>query len=93
MLISNKVVKELKEGVITKEEVVNELIAVYPIKSIVEDYVDMVMTIPTEQPKITISREEFEMLTNIFKVRGEKVVDGEVVKENRGRKRKQNEIL
>lgn len=88
MLISNKVVKELKEGVITKEEVVNELIAVYPIKSIVEDYVDMVMTIPTEQPKITISREEFEMLTNIFKVRGEKVVDGEVVKENRGRKRK-----
>lgn len=88
MLISNKVLKELKEGIVTKDEVVNELINTYTVKAIVEDYVDIAMTVPTEQPKITISREEFDLLTNIFKVRGEKVVDGEVVKENRGRKRK-----
>lgn len=88
MLISNKVLKELREGIVTKDEVVNELINTYTVKAIVEDYVTMAMETPTEQPKITISREEFDLLTNIFKVRGEKVVDGEVVKENRGRKRK-----
>ena len=88
MLITNKVLKELKDGIVTKEEVINELIANYTVKAIVEDYVDMAMAVPTEQTKITISREEFDFLTNIFKVRGEKVVDGEVVKENRGRKRK-----
>lgn len=88
MLITNKVLRELKDGMVTKEEVINELIANYTVKAIVEDYVDIAMAVPTEQPKITISREEFDLLTNIFKVRGEKVVDGEVVKENRGRKRK-----
>lgn len=88
MLITNKVLKELKEGEVTKEEVVNELIANYPVTSIVEDYVTLAMEATIDCNKIVVSREEFEAIVSLFKVRGEKVVDGEVVTETRGRKRK-----
>lgn len=85
MLISNKVLKELKEGLITREEVVNELINTYSIKAIVEDYVTMVMETPGDNMKITVSQEEYESVMALFKIRGKKV-GGET--ETRGRKRK-----
>lgn len=85
MLITNKVLKELKEGLITREEVVNELIDTYSIKAIVEDYVNLVMETPGDNVKITVSQEEYESIVSLFKIRGKKV-DGET--ETRGRKRK-----
>lgn len=85
MLITNKVLKELKEGLITREEVVNELINTYSIKAIVEDYVNMAMETPGENVKITVSQEEYESVMALFKIRGKKI-DGET--ETRGRKRK-----
>ena len=88
MLLNNKVLKELKEGVVSPVEVCDYLMSAYPVKAIVEDYVKMVMEAPVESTKITINKEEFEAIVSLFKVRGEKVVDGEVVTETRGRKRK-----
>lgn len=85
MLITNKVLKELKEGLITKDEVVNELLNTYPVKAIVEDYVNMTLQTPAENVKITVSQEEYESIVSLFKIRGKKV-DGET--ETRGRKRK-----
>ena len=85
MLITNKVMKELKEGLITREEVVNELINTYSIKAIVEDYVNLAMETPGDNVKITVSQEEYESIISLFKIRGKKV-DGET--ETRGRKRK-----
>lgn len=85
MLISNKVLKELKEGLITREEVVNELINTYSIKAIVEDYVNMTLQNPAENMKITVSQEEYESIVSLFKIRGKKV-DGET--ETRGRKKR-----
>ena len=85
MLITNKVIRELKEGTITKDEVVNELINTYSIKAIVEDYVNMTLQTPAENVKITVSQEEYESVMALFKIRGKKI-DGET--ETRGRKRK-----
>lgn len=85
MLITNKVLKELKEGLITKDEVVNELINTYSIKAIVEDYVNLVMETPGDNVKITVSQEEYESIVSLFKIRGKKV-DGET--ETRGRKKR-----
>lgn len=85
MLISNKVLKELKEGIITKDEVVNELINTYTVKAIVEEYVNLVMEIPGENVKITVSQEEYESIISLFKIRGKKI-GGET--ETRGRKKK-----
>jgi hypothetical protein len=88
MLLNNKVLKELKEGEVTPTEVCDYIMSAYPIKAIVEDYVKLVMETPVENAKITVNKEEFEAIVSLFKVRGEKVVDGEVVTETRGRKRK-----
>lgn len=85
MLITNKVLKELKEGLITREEVVNELINTYSIKAIVEDYVNLVMETPGDNMKITVSQEEYESIVSLFKIRGKKI-DGET--ETRGRKKR-----
>lgn len=85
MLISNKVLKELREGIVTKDEVVNELINTYSIKAIVEDYVNLVMETPGDNVKITVSQEEYESVMALFKIRGKKV-GGET--ETRGRKKK-----
>lgn len=85
MLITNKVLKELKEGTITKENVVNELINTYPVKAIVEEYVTMAMETPGENVKITVSQEEYDSIVSLFKIRGKKI-DGET--ETRGRKKK-----
>lgn len=85
MLITNKVLRELREGIIGKEEVVNELINIYPIRAIVEEYVTMAMETPTDNVKITVSQEEYESIISLFKIRGKKM-DGET--ETRGRKKK-----
>ena len=85
MLISNKVLKELREGIVTKDEVVNELINTYSIKAIVEDYVTVAMETPTENNKIVVSQEEYESIVSLFKIRGKKV-GGET--ETRGRKKR-----
>lgn len=85
MLITNKVLKELREGLITREEVVNELINTYSIKAIVEDYVTMVMETPGDNVKITVSQEEYESIVSLFKIRGKKQC-GDI--ETRGRKKK-----
>lgn len=85
MLITNKVIRELKEGTITKDEVVNELINTYSIKAIVEDYVNLVMETPGDNVKITVSQEEYESIVSLFKIRGKKI-DGET--ETRGRKKR-----
>lgn len=66
MLITNKVLKELKDGEVTKEEVVNELIANYPVTSIVEDYVTLAMETPIDCNKIVVSREEFEAIVSLL---------------------------
>ena len=85
MLITNKVLKELKDGMVTKEEVINELIANYTVKAIVEDYVNLVMETPGDNVKITVSQEEYESIVSLFKIRGKKI-DGET--ETRGRKKR-----
>lgn len=85
MLITNKVLKELKEGLISREEVVNELINTYSIKAIVEDYVNLAMETPGDNVKITVSQEEYESIVSLFKIRGKKI-GGET--ETRGRKKR-----
>lgn len=88
MLLNNKVIKELKEGVVSTAEICDYLMSAYPVKAIVEDYVNMIKETPVENAKITVNKEEFKTIVSLFKVRGEKVIDGEVVSETRGRKRK-----
>ena len=88
-MINAKVLKELREGTTTPKEVIYYFVNNYPTKTIATDYVKLLMETPTENNKIVVSQEEYAMITSLFKIRGTKIVDGEIVKESRGRKRKE----
>ena len=73
-----KELKAIKEGKLT----VDELLEIYPVKTLVNDLLEMVLAKPvvvTEQPKITVTQQEYEQITGLFRVRGTS---------NRGRKAK-----
>lgn len=44
------------------------------------------------KPQIIITAEEFEQIQSLFKIRGQRVVDGEVIQERRGRPRLNKEL-
>lgn len=72
---------ELEEYVLTN----------YPITAIIKDYVKLYMSAKNEDNKpqqISVTEAEYELITNLFKIRGQRVLNGVVVKELRGRPRK-----
>lgn len=44
------------------------------------------------KPQIIVTAEEFEQIQSLFKIRGQRVVDGEVIQERRGRPRLNKEL-
>lgn len=93
MLISNKAYKELKEGIITKDEMIAEIIKNYPIQLVVEDYVNLLLSNREDNVKIVVDKDEYERILSLFKVRGYKdrpLTICEMVTETRGRKPKTN---
>ena len=73
-----KELKAIKAGKLT----VDELLEIYPVKTLVNDLLEMVLAKPVvvaEQPKITVTQQEYEQITGLFRVRGTS---------NRGRKAK-----
>ena len=72
-----KELKAIKEGKLT----VDELLEIYPVKVLVNDLIEMVLAKPApvvaEQPKITVTTQEWEQISNLFRIKGSS---------NRGRK-------
>lgn len=62
---------------------VDELLEKYPVKNLISDLLEMVNTkvdsVVVEQPKIAVSKEEFEQIAGMFRIKGTS---------NRGRKPK-----
>jgi hypothetical protein len=88
MLLTDKQIKDLKEGIDTKREVCDYLLNTYPIQRIVDDYVELIMKTDINDSKIVVTEEEYQAILSLFKVKGQRLIDGQVVKETRGRKRK-----
>lgn len=87
MLLTDKQIKDLKEGIDTKIEVCDYLLRTYPIQRIVDDYVELIMKTDINDSKIVVTEEEYQAILSLFKVKGQRLIDGQVVKETRGRKR------
>lgn len=53
---------------------VDELLEKYPVKNLISDLLEMVNTkvdaVVVEQPKIAVSKEEFEQICSIFRIKG-----------------------
>lgn len=75
-----------------QETVCNKLLNDYPINAIVRSYVKLVAESEWENVKIPVSREEFEAIMNLFRVKGERLINGEIRMETRGRKRKDYKV-
>ena len=84
--MTNKIKQMLRYE--SQETVCNRLVDEFPIKAIIRSYVKLVAESEWENVKIPVSREEFEAIMNLFRVKGERVINGEITMETRGRKRK-----
>ena len=71
-----------------QEKVCNKLLNECPANAIIRSYVKLVAESEWENVKIPVSRGEFEAITNLFRIKGERLINGEVVVETRGRKKK-----
>lgn len=88
MLLTNKQIKDLKDGVDSKRELYDYIISTYSVSRIVDEYLELIMKCDITDNKITVSQEEYETIISLFKVKGTKMVNGAVVPETRGRKPK-----
>lgn len=81
--INKKTVHLLENGEITIKDVAQDLLEKYPITEIATALAELLTTkqetVYVEQPKITVTQQEYEQITGMFRVRGTS---------NRGRKAK-----
>lgn len=76
---------KIADGASNVDEVASYLIDNYPAGAIAKSLAEVLMTdVKTDTP-ITVSETEYERICSLFRVRGLKVVDGEIIRENRGR--------
>lgn len=59
----------------------------YPMPQIVKAFAELIITAESEinKPQILVTEEELEAINALFRVRGKRIVDGEVITETRGR--------
>ena len=87
--LPKQLLKQIQEGDNPQKELEQHLLS-YPITDIVKEFAELLITTETyinRQP-ITVSEEEFEQIISLFKIKGQRTIDGMVVEERRGRPRK-----
>ena len=59
----------------------------YPIPQIVKAFAELMLTAEdaNSKPQILVSQAEMDAINSLFRVRGTRLVDGEVITESRGR--------
>ena len=76
----------------SQETVCNRLVDEFPIKAIIKSYVKLVAENEVENVKIAVTKDEYQTILNLFRVKGERIIDGEIRQETRGRKRKDYKV-
>lgn len=59
----------------------------YPMPQIVKAFAELLLTAEeaVNKPQILVTQAEMDAINNLFRVRGQRIVDGEVISETRGR--------
>jgi hypothetical protein len=73
----------------SREELEQYLINNYPIPQIIKAFAELIVVSDdaTNKPQILVTQEELDAINALFRVRGMRMVDGEVRRETRGRPR------
>jgi hypothetical protein len=88
--IPKTLLNQVREGEKSIEEIINFLQMKYPMYEILKGYAELAVTAEEyiNRPPITVTRQEFEAIMAMFKIKGERFLDGAIVSETRGRPRK-----
>lgn len=73
-------------------EIENYLMSNYPMKDIIRGFAELyVLTadFQVNKPQITVTQAEYEAIVGLFKIKGQRIINGEVIKESRGRPKKE----
>ena len=91
--IPKTLIKEVLDGEKSQEVLEMYIINNYNLNEVIKSCVEMIINSDTYQkPQITVTDEEYNFITSIFKVKGLRTLDnGKVVRENRGRPVKRKE--
>ena len=85
---SENMYSAIKNKTATKEELAQYLLTNLTVMELAEELADYIMKeTPASQP-IAVTEEEYERICSMFRVKGQRMVEGNYVKETRGRKAK-----
>lgn len=85
--LSKEVMKSINKGTITKQELSNLIIDEYSAKSIAESLAEFLLGEKEELSQIVLDKEDYDRVVSLFRIKGQRIVDGQVIEETRGRKR------
>lgn len=90
MKYNKEILEQVKRGEANEEALIMNLMAVNPLQDIVRFVVDTLIKEPTSTTPISVTMEEYERITSMFRIKGYKMISetGEYVAETRGRKPK-----
>lgn len=73
----------------SREELEQYLMNNYPIPQIIKAFAELIVVSDdaSNKPQILVTQEELDAINALFRVRGQRLVDGEVRRETRGRPR------
>lgn len=88
--IDPKLIKSIKEGNATQKDLINHL-SNYPLNEILTAFAELIILSEeyVNQPKIAVTEEEYKRIAALFRIKGQRTLDGMVVEETRGRKKLQ----
>lgn len=87
--IPKTLLNQVREGEKSIEDIINFLQIKYPMYEILKGYAELLITAEEyiNQPQISITREELNRIVSLFKIKGERLLNGEIREETRGRKK------
>lgn len=86
IILSKEVSRSIAKGGITREELSNIIIDGYSAKSIADSLAELLLGEKEECP-IVLDKDDYDRVISLFRIKGQRIVDGQVTKETRGRKR------
>lgn len=87
--LPKNLLRDIKDGISTEKELINHL-QTYPLNEILKAFAELLITseVYINQPQISVSEEEYRRITSLFRVKGQRMLDGVIAEETRGRKPK-----
>lgn len=90
--IPRTLLKQINEGLEDKRAL-ERLLYKYPINDVISSFAELILVADEymNRPQIAVTESEYQQIVSLFKIKGQRVLDGKVIAETRGRK--PNKIL